>query len=113
MTLTCCSAGVPPPQYAWYKRNLITFDPELLTNSVGVFSSTLYVPITGAADSGVYICIAFNSGGTSFMEFLVELVPEGKPIHACISIVVYGNIEEGTLVPGVSYLIGRLLNHLP
>lgn len=78
MVLTCCSDAIPPPQYMWYKRNMITYDTEPLTNAAGMFSSTLYVPITGIADSGVYICTAFNSAGTSIMEFLVDLTPEGK-----------------------------------
>ena len=77
MTLTCCSDGIPPPQYAWNKVNMITYAPEPLTNAVGVFSSTLYVPIAGVSDSGVYICTAFNSDGTSFAETLVDLSPEG------------------------------------
>ena len=33
---------------------------------VGIFSSTLYVPITGVSDSIVYICTVINSAGTSF-----------------------------------------------
>lgn len=78
MELTCCSNGIPPPQYMWYKRNMITYDVEFLTNAVGMSSSTLYVPITGVADSGVYICTVFNSAGTEFEEFLVDLSPEGK-----------------------------------
>lgn len=78
MVLTCCSDAIPPPQYMWYKRNMITYDTELLTNAAGMFTSTLYVPITGIADSGVYICTVFNSAGTEFMETLVDLTPEGK-----------------------------------
>ena len=77
MTLTCCSAGIPPPQYVWYKRNLASADPELMTNAAGVYSSTLYVPITGVVDGGIYVCTAFNSGGSSFQEILVDLSPEG------------------------------------
>lgn len=78
MVLTCCSDAIPPPQYMWYKLNMITFDTELLTNAVGTFTSTLYVPITGIADSGVYVCTVFNSAGTDFGEILVDLTPEGK-----------------------------------
>ena len=78
MALTCCSNGVPPPQYAWLKRNWVTDAVEPLTNAAGLFSSTLYVPITGVSDSGIYACIIFNSAGTSITETLVNLSPEGK-----------------------------------
>lgn len=57
---------------------MVTYAVEPLDNAVGVFSSSLYVPITGVSDSGVYICTAFNSAGTSFTEILVDLSPQGK-----------------------------------
>lgn len=78
MALTCCSQFDLPSQYAWNKRNMITYDIEPLTNAMGEFSSTLYVPITGVEDSGVYICIAYNVGGVSVGEILIDLTPEGE-----------------------------------
>ena len=62
---------------------MITYALEPLHNAVGVFSDTLYVPITGVSDSGVYICTAFNSAGTSFTELLVDLSPQGK-MSSCV-----------------------------
>ena len=62
----------------WYKRNWVSGELELMTNAGGVHSSTLYVPITGVVDGGVYTCTAFNSGGSSYLEMLVDLSPEGE-----------------------------------
>ena len=63
---------------------MTTSEPQLLTNAIGVYSSTLYVPITGATDSGVYRCTVFNSNGTAYAETNVDLILEGK-----ISIYIY------------------------
>ena len=57
---------------------MTTSEPQLLTNAIGVYSSTLYVPITGATDSGVYRCTVFNSNGTAYAETNVDLILEGK-----------------------------------
>ena len=82
MALTCCSDGIPPPQYAWNKRNYVSFDLEPLTNAAGIYSSTLYVPITGVTDSGLYACIVVNSGGTTLAEIEVDLSLEGKKLFS-------------------------------
>ncbi|XP_032856262.1 vascular cell adhesion protein 1 isoform X2 [Tyto alba] len=89
LKLTCVTEGNPPPQIVWRKHLADESIQHLIENNV------LSIPYARFTDSGLYICEAINLVTNKTEKATVDVVIQGAPNIAKLSIEPSTTVQEG------------------
>ncbi|XP_051481267.1 vascular cell adhesion protein 1 isoform X1 [Apus apus] len=89
LKLTCVTESNPPPQIVWRKHPADEIIQHLIENNV------LSIPHASFTDSGLYICEVTNLSTNKTEKATVDIVIQGAPNIAELSIVPSTTVQEG------------------
>ncbi|XP_010005080.1 PREDICTED: LOW QUALITY PROTEIN: vascular cell adhesion protein 1 [Chaetura pelagica] len=89
LKLTCVTESNPPPQIVWRKHLADESIQHLIENNV------LSIPHASFTDSGLYICEVINLSTNKTEKATVDIVIQGAPNIAELSIVPSTTVQEG------------------
>ena len=106
VSISCTFSGVPNPTLSWLMDgNILTKGVDGISIADTFNTSDLTVIDSGGEKGGSYICIANNTAGSSYNEFVIQC----KHIYAFLFSEMYTDCGSFILIIASLVLIGHLV----